>query len=543
MSKRPERVRADALGAALRRLVPGLPRALPARIDDFVRFTPDQDLSTRRPWRRALGFQDLTRIRGELSRKLPEGVERDLLEAYAEIGAGLYAEAAERLSRRAVLAPSDARLALLEALALWLLGDERRTPRFLPRAFARVEAAVAADPSDAALRLDAQVRLEFEDTEGALADLGTLLRRRPRDLSALLGRAEAFADDMRLAEALSDLATAGEGRPSWWLSAQRGRVHGVCGRPAEALADLDAAIRRRPGHGPLLCWRAEVLRRLGRLVEARRDLDRAIELGPEYPLSWETRGRLSLIEGGPEAALRDLDEACRLDAAHSLSFAWRAEARIRLGRLEQALEDAERVYPLELRRSWNGPAGADGRMREDLFWREVDALPERYPERAAAWLLRGLSSAPTERWKEGLADLSRAAALDESARPAALAWRGYCALLAGAARAAERDLAESCRLAPSVRWTAWHGQALAALGREDEALARWEALEPEGGSLADAYLRRSEILERRGEAARAREDARTAFVLAANRDETRRRFAALSAIAPSHNPRSRGAEG
>lgn len=409
-------------GAALSILAPSLRPHLPP-FEAFYDFVGDQDLLFDNPRHPALSAaQRACAARGLAL--LPPGPRKSLLQAYALLCARRYAEAA-RIVASVCDEREAANAALLEACALWLLGDSQRSGEWRARALERADRAVELDPSRRALLLRAQIRMELEDNNGGLADLGRILRRNPSDISARIGRVEAWADQYRLRPAEKELERIRSLRPArWWFYAQRGRLRGICGRLDPALKDFNEAIRRQPRRGALRAWRGEVLRKLGRLSDCRRDLNLAVKLEPRYAFTWEIRGRLHLMLGRPKAALRDLERACRLDPARTMSFAWRAEARLRMGRLRGAWTDLEHIYPLEPLSFWNADRVEEGRLpdraeRQDSYWRTLDAAVNLAPDDGVAWLIRGRAFTTAGRGPEALSDLARAGKLLHAA-PSAL---------------------------------------------------------------------------------------------------------------------------
>lgn len=397
--------------AALGVLAPSLRRRLPP-LEAFYDFVGDQDLLFDNPAHPSLSRAEHARAARGL-RRLKPGPARTLIASYALLCARRYAPAA-RAAASIRGGTHEAHAALLEACALWLLGDSRRSPRWRARALERADRAVALAPSRRALLLRAQIRMELEDNKGGLEDLGRMLRRDPKDLSARIGRVEALADQYLLAPAERELGRILKIRPArWWFYAQRGRLRGVCGRLDSALGDFDEAVRRQPRRGAVRAWRGELLRKLGRLGESREELGRAAALEPRYAFTWESRGRLLLMLGLPRQALADLERACRLDPARTLAFAWRAEARLRLGRLRGAWSDLERVSPMDPLNFWNADDAVDGALpdraeRHASYWRALDEAVSRASGDGTAWLLRGRGLLAAGRGREALNDLSRA---------------------------------------------------------------------------------------------------------------------------------------
>lgn len=516
--------------AALRLVAPRLPRGrLAPRVDSFYTFVGDQDLLPADP-RRPLTREELALARAGLSGLT--GPRRQILSGYALLCARRHRQARRIFAEQARSRPADPLPPLLEACALWLQGDRERVRHYLPQALARAERAVELASSREALLLRAQIRFEHEDNEGGLKDLSRLLRLYPNDVSTRIGRAEIFADLHRYPQALRDLNWVRRRRgSSWWLFAQRGRLRGMCGKPALALKDFDRAICLRERHGALYSWRAEVLRKLGRYALARRDAGLAVSLEPGYAFGWEISGRLKLMTGEARGAFKDLDSACRLDRAHSLAFAWRAEAAWKLGRWRTAWEDFERIYPLNPLNTWNASGLREGQIpsrasRVLAFENDLDLAVARSADEAVVWILRGRLRILRGLVAPGLADLARA--LDLSGPPgAALGWRGWARLREGDPRGAESDLREAVRQAPgNPRWRAWRGSALLRLGRDEEAMTELDAaLEAPQQALAEVFVERGDYWERVGERTRARADYRMAHLLDPKHAATRRTWA------------------
>ncbi len=511
--------------AALGKLTPSLRRRLPP-LDSFYDFVSDQDLLTDNPRHPSLTPAERAKVRQGLE-ALEPGPLKHALNAYGLICSRRYPQAAA--------AAAAARCPLLEACALWLLGDSRRSRRWLPLALERADRAVALAPSRASLLLRAQILFEFEDNERGLADLARLLRRDADDVAVRIGRSEILADLYRYRPALRELELARRGRAApWWYYAQRGRLRGMCGFLKPSLADFDTALRRRPRRGAIRAWRAEVRRKLGRFEAARRDLDLAVRHEPRYAFAWECRGRLRLMLGDPAGALADLERACRLDPAHTLAFAWRGEARLRLGRLRGAWSDFERIYPLEPLNVWNAEAPAEGRLpsreaRHASYWRTLDAAADGGDP--TALLLRGRARATSGRAGEAVADLTRAVRrLPASLKGAALAWRGRARMNQGEPRKAAADLRAAAALRPRVRrWKAWLGTACLRLGEEERALSALDfaLARPEPG-LTEAFLARGRYRASKGQWLTAREDFQAARLLDPKSEEVLRALASLS---------------
>jgi tetratricopeptide (TPR) repeat protein len=464
---------------ALGRLVPALRPRLPRRLSDLYDFVPAQDLSAAAGRGPGLTGAEAARLGRALARLPERHPGTPMARAAAELASGRWAAALRRADAAGRAAPAlSGRASLLAAAALWCRADRKRSRADIPGALSRVERAVAAgEDGREALLLRAQVRFEFEDNERGLEDLDALLARDPADRAARVGRAEILGDLHRCAEATAELdRLTEESRGAWWALAQRGRVHGMCGRPGDALADFSRALSRRPS-GALLSWRGEVLRGVGRYAEARADLDAAVRRDPNYAFGWEIRGRLRLLAGDAAGARADCARAGALDPSLRMAALWRAEAALKLGRWAEAWEGFEASAPLDPATAWN-PRSPEGRVpdraaRAAAFRADVAALPEGpWPD-----LLKGRFAVLGGDARGALAPLTRAArARPAAVRAGALAWRGQALLRLGGPAAAAKELAAARALLPSDgRFAAWEAEARLAAGQTAAARTLLEA--------------------------------------------------------------------
>jgi tetratricopeptide (TPR) repeat protein len=517
-------------GEALRALSPRAATRVPRSLTDFYTFVGEDDLLHENPLVTRLSPREERSARRALESLPRDDARARSLRAFVELCCRRWARACAEADRAGDSPSAD----LIRAAAWWLRGDAERTKRWVPRALRAAERA-AASGSREALLLRAQIRFEFDDHEGSLSDLESVLALTPGDDRTRVGKVDKLLDMGRFDEALREVDALARRHPrAWWIRAQRGRILGLAGRCELALVELEAASRLNARSGAVHAWRAEALRKLGRLGEARRAVDLAKRLQPRYSLAWELSGRLALQERDPVLASRDLDRACRLDPVRSLSFVWRGEARFKRGRYAAAWRDFERAAPLEPRTCWNDPdAAGDPRRREERFWLDLDAAVA--SGRGGAWprLLRGRFLAAMGREPEALVDLTaaeRARGIPARARAEALRWRGYAALRLGSPRRALLDLDASLRLAPaSARARAWRGLALLSLGRESEALRAFDsALRRPDRALLSALLARARTHERAGRLDAARRDYEEAFALDGAAPAARESLARLS---------------
>lgn len=185
------------------------------------------------------------------------------------------------------------------------------------------------------------------------------------------------------------------------------------GRPAAALAAVDAALVREAGNAAAWNTRGQLLWRLGRMREAVNSYDRALALKPDAT-AHNNRGVALAALGEDAAALGAYDAALTLDPGYAGAHNNRAAALRKLRRNEDALaacETALRIDP-DLAAAWNnrGLALAELHQTENALSSYARAL-ELQPELAEAHNNRGLALAVLGRLPEALASYDRAVAL------------------------------------------------------------------------------------------------------------------------------------
>lgn len=225
----------------------------------------------------------------------------------------------------------------------------------------------------------------------------------------------------------------------------RGRLHRRAERNEAALADLTAALALDPRHDDALVERAITHEQMGNAADALADMDEAIRVRPD---AWThvVRGHVNLAAGHRGAALADFDHALELDPEYAWAHAERSRCLIGLERWDEALRDMARAADLDSESQWHRAHFAGllldlGRHAEAL--RAVDqalAAPDAHgprdrawPHALRAWALHGLG-----RETEALAGLDRAISVDDG-YTLSFAMRGWLLWEAGRLAEAERD--------------------------------------------------------------------------------------------------------
>src|SRR5439155_6407469 len=125
-------------------------------------------------------------------------------------------------------------------------------------ALADLDRALAAAPESTEARLArAEVRLDWGDFAGVVADASAVLARNPDDFGALRLRSRAYVMQRLGRQALMDFERMLRLHPKY-LPAVVGRAaaFSILGRDAEARQALDEGLGRLPDAGPLLTTRA-----------------------------------------------------------------------------------------------------------------------------------------------------------------------------------------------------------------------------------------------------------------------------------------------
>jgi tetratricopeptide (TPR) repeat protein len=114
----------------------------------------------------------------------------------------------------------------------------------------------------------------------ALADADRILGAHPGWPWAHAWRGWTLLSSGRAEGALTALSRAAASKRHSWILTWKAQAELLLGRPADALKDLDDALRRGPPYVPAHALRAEALSGLGRPRDAERAFERAVALDP-----------------------------------------------------------------------------------------------------------------------------------------------------------------------------------------------------------------------------------------------------------------------
>ena len=233
------------------------------------------------------------------------------------------------------------------------------------------------------------------------------------------------------------------------LRANRAHLKAALGRPAEALADLNAAICADPGYPDYYIDRGNLLYGLGRPDEATADYETAMRAGPPFPEPYYNRAEVRFAAGDHEGALADLDHALELDPAFADAYVNRAGLLVHLGEYGRARADAEQGLRLAPSNPYLLCVLGQIEMAEQRAGRARSAFDialARDPSLAAAWANRGILAYETGDLDGAVHDLTRALELGEQVP--LLFNRAIALRAAGRAQEALADLTRALELDP-----------------------------------------------------------------------------------------------
>ena len=140
------------------------------------------------------------------------------------------------------------------------------------------------------------------------------------DVSALSLYAAACSLTGNFAQADESLSRALGVEPRAEHYKARGDVRVCLGRPLDAAADYDEALRREPARTAVWCNRGLAFQSLRKFPEAIADYSKAIELDPTLARAYMNRGTARVEKGDPEGAAKDFARALELDDFYAEAY-------------------------------------------------------------------------------------------------------------------------------------------------------------------------------------------------------------------------------
>lgn len=184
------------------------------------------------------------------------------------------------------------------------------------------------------------------------------------------------------------------------------------GRPEEALAEIDQALKLNPQLNQARLLRAETLRQLGRHAEAEADLQQA---DPSSPCSQLMALALQMEQGNYAGALTTCDAALQADPSQSLLWAIKAEAHAKQGDYTQAALAYTELLRLE-------PDNIEARYQRGIQYRKLgefdraiadyDECLRREPDSSDIYYFRAIAHKARGDYRQAVADYRAALRLN-----------------------------------------------------------------------------------------------------------------------------------
>jgi eukaryotic-like serine/threonine-protein kinase len=260
------------------------------------------------------------------------------------------------------------------------------------------------------------------------------------------------------------------------LSVNRGVLRVRQERFEDAIADLKAAIMRKPKAYQAYVNLAQAYRRLGKMDLALAQLDRAVELEPGLAHVYRLRARLRLERNESALALADFDHAIRRENTNS---PYQVDDHVERGRLllsggkyAEALNSFDAALSLQKDHSQGQRLRAETLFRLGRFEEVIKAF-DHYLEtgkpQESVYRGRGLARAELGQYPGAIEDFTKA--LEVHPTSAVQAYRGWTHLVVDAPKLALRDFELAIELDPN-NGDAYNGRgfARARLGRHREAI-------------------------------------------------------------------------
>ncbi|MFC4534060.1 tetratricopeptide repeat protein [Sphaerisporangium dianthi] len=202
------------------------------------------------------------------------------------------------------------------------------------------------------------------------------------------------------------------------LRANRAQLLTMLGRPAEALADMDAAVAIDPAYPDHRLDRGNLLYRMGRPEASLAEYDEAIRLSPPLPEGYYNRAQLRIASGDLDGAKADLDHVLELDPGYVDAYINRAGLLVQLGLDERARADVTAGLALapgnpHLSCVLGQLEAALGRHEKAMA--AFDLAVSGAPGLASAWANRAILRYATGDAEGAVADLTTAIELGEDA--------------------------------------------------------------------------------------------------------------------------------
>jgi tetratricopeptide (TPR) repeat protein len=163
----------------------------------------------------------------------------------------------------------------------------------------------------------------------------------------------------QLDEALENFSTSIQINADWTAYMQRGRIRAMRGDTAEAIGDLNLALKHQPDSAESLELRAKVLASAGEFDKALADLQTLRKQLPQEAEVLLQMGGVQQAAGRHQQAIESYSQALLLDPKNPAAFRGRADCQLASGKQAAAASDYRQSIQLD---------GGDVNALNNLAW-------------------------------------------------------------------------------------------------------------------------------------------------------------------------------
>ncbi len=363
------------------------------------------------------------------------------------------------------------------------------------QALSKLDELLAQKPREAVLysvRASVQHRLGRNDE--AIVDLNRAIELNDKDARFHNNRGFVLLGMQQFPEALQDFNRATELDPDYPSAFNnRGLLFIAQGRYSEAIEQLDQALKFDPNYVDAYNNRGFAALQAGHLGTALADFNTAMKINPKYVNAYNNRGLLRTRAGDLENAVIDFTEAMMLDPLNPKYYQHRREVYLRLSAFDKAGADEQKYVWLEQLSRLNALVVKNPGDSEVLVQRARHHLKADSDDKA----LRDLDRAITINARSASALTLRAGLR--------VRWREFSQALS--------DAEAALAIEPSQEAFSARGDACLGLKEYDRAIESFAQARRFDPAVAEAYYRKSQILQTSGESEQAAESLQHALAL------------------------------
>lgn len=370
--------------------------------------------------------------------------------------------------------------------------------------------------------------MEQGDFEAALAKITQMISQQPKDATLYSIRSSVFHRQGNSDEAVADLNRAIELNPKdARLFNNRGFVLMGLQKFSESQADFDKATELAPEYSNPFNNRGLLMIAKGQYASAIEQLEQALRLDPNYVDAYNNRGFAYFQSGNADSALADFNTAIKLNPKYVNAFNNRGLLRAQVGDLENAILDFTKAMMLE-------PLNPKYYEHRSVVYRKLSEVDQALADESRHdWLmkLQELTSAVLAKPKDPAPLVQRARhhltaddvnkAMDDAQQALKLDAKSVDALLVRGRiyldwseyQKALADADAVIATQPRQEGYSLRGDAYLGLKDYDKAIENYAESRRIDASVAEAYFRKSQILQASGQQEAATDNLQRAVAL------------------------------